>query len=199
MENILNINDLNNLNNEKTLLITVDMINGFIKEGNLHSPSIKRIIPTVKLLNSQLNNCARVFFSDVHESNSLEFKNFPKHCMVGSRETEIIDELHKLSQSAMVYSKSTTNGYWTYEFRKLLEHSSFDNIIITGCCTDICILNLALTLNTYFISNNEDTNIIVIENGVDTFDSPEHNADEYNMMTFKILKANGIKVLNLKE
>lgn len=199
MKNILTLNDLNCLNNEKTLLVTVDMINGFIKEGHLHSSSIKRIIPTVKLLNSQLNNSARVFFSDSHESDSLEFKNFPKHCIVGSRETEIIDELKELSQSAMIYSKSTTNGYWTYEFRKLLENNSFDNVIITGCCTDICILNLALTLNTYFISNKENTNIIVVENGVDTFDSPEHNADEYNRMTFKILKANGITLFSIKE
>lgn len=195
MKNTIN---LKNLNNNRTLLITVDMINGFINEGNLHSSSIKRIIPTIKLINSKLNKSVRVFFSDSHDENSLEFKSFPKHCITGSRESDIIDELKEESKSAMTYSKNTTNGFWTYEFRKLIENNTFDNVILLGCCTDICILNLALTLNTYFINHNEDTNIIVVENGVDTFDSPTHNADEYNQMSFKILKANGVKIFRIK-
>ena len=196
MNNLMKIDELNN---NKTLLITVDMINGFITEGNLHCTSIKRIVPTVLELNSKLNNCAKVFFADAHEEDSLEFKSFPKHCLIGSTESNIIDELIEVSKSALTYSKTTTNGFWTYEFRKLIENNTFKNVLITGCCTDICILNLALTLNTYFINNNENVNVIVIEDGVDTFDAPGHNADAYNIMSFNILKSNGIQVLRLNK
>lgn len=191
--------DITNLNNNRTLLITVDMINGFINEGSLHCTSIKRIVPTILELNLKLDNSIRVFFSDSHTEDSLEFKSFPKHCIVGSTESDIIDELKETSKSALIYSKSTTNGFWTYEFRKLIKNNTIDNIIITGCCTDICILNLALTLNTYFINNKEDVNIIVIEDGVDTFDAPGHNADAYNVMTLNILKSNGIQTLRLNK
>lgn len=191
MNEILNINKLNN---EKTLILNVDMINGFITEGALHSPNIKRIIPTILELNQKLDRAVVRFFADAHEEDSLEFKSFPIHCLSGSTESEIVKELEELAKSHVVYYKSTTNGFWCYEFKKLIENNSFKNILITGCCTDICVMNLALTLNTYFISVNEDVNIIVVEDAVDTFDAPGHNADIFNSMSLNILKSNGIKV-----
>lgn len=194
MNKILNINELNS---EKTLIINVDMINGFITEGALHCSNIKRIVSNILELNKKLDKSVIRFFADAHEHDSLEFKTFPKHCLIGSTESQIIEELEELAKSNVVYYKSTTNGFWSYEFKKFLEYNSFENIILTGCCTDICILNLALTLNTYFISINEDVNIIVVEDAVDTFDAPGHNADTYNIMSLNILKSNGIQVLRL--
>lgn len=199
MNNTNNLINIDELNNNNTLLVTVDMINGFINEGSLHCTSIKRIIPTIIELNSKLDKSVRVFFADAHSEDSLEFKTFPRHCLIGSSESNIINELKEVSKSALKYSKTTTNGFWTYEFQKLINDNTFKNILITGCCTDICVLNLALTLNTYFINKNEYVNIIVIEDGVDTFDAPGHNADAYNIMSLNILKSNGIKILRLNK
>ena len=34
----------------RELFVVIDMVNGFLKEGNLASPSIMRIVPRIQLL-----------------------------------------------------------------------------------------------------------------------------------------------------
>ena len=72
----------------RSLLIIVDMVNGFVKEGALADPNIQKIIPRqLELLKQYLNEkSAVVFIKDTHEKESSEFKNFPPHCIKGTEE-----------------------------------------------------------------------------------------------------------------
>ena len=67
-------------------------------------------------------------------------------------------------------------------------------VIITGCCTDICVLNLAIPLTNYFDQQDREVDVTVVEDAIETYNSPAHNREEYNEMSLKLMKQAGIKV-----
>ena len=77
------------------LLVVVDMVNGFIKEGKMSDKDINHITPRIKsLVESFLSDEEGVaFIKDTHEVNSTEFKKYPPHCLKGTSESELISEL----------------------------------------------------------------------------------------------------------
>lgn len=182
----------------KTIFFSVDINNGFCKNGALFSPRTQKLIPkTKKLLSSVLDkNFPVIAYTDEHQSNSPEFNCYPAHCLKGEEESVLVDELAFLykHKNATVIPKNSTNGFFTLD-KKYLGYS-FDTYIITGCCTDICVYQLAITLKSYFNQNNIHKKVIVIKSMVDTFDSPEHNAEQYNKIFFNSMQSNGIEIID---
>lgn len=189
------------LNNESSLLVTVDMVNGFIREGSLASSYLEELIQKVVKIHNNLDKSQKVFFKDTHEENSKEFNDFPPHCIKGSSECEIVEELIPYTKDAIIIEKGTTNGLFAKEFKELFLNKldEIKNIVIVGCCSDICVMNLALSLKTYLIDLSSDIQVVIVADGVDTYDSPTHNASVYTLMSLYLLKANGIKVEYLEE
>ena len=68
-------------------------------------------------------------------------------------------------------------------------------IVVTGCCTDICVLNLVIALRNYFDQFNKKIDIIVPTNCVDTYNNVNHNREDYNNMAFKLMEQGGIKLV----
>lgn len=66
---IWRINNIKNLENITKLLINVDMVNGFVKEGAMADPYIQHIIPEhIKLMNEAINNQEMVaIIKDTHK------------------------------------------------------------------------------------------------------------------------------------
>lgn len=179
------------------LLVVVDMVNGFIKYGNMADSYINHITPRIKALLDEfvLNNEGISFICDTHESSSREFKKFPVHCIKGSTEEEVISELSDYLKYASIYEKNSTSTMFAPGFINDLDKmKKLKEVIITGCCTDICVLNLAIPLSNYFDQNNRDILISVYKDAVETYDSKLHNRDEYNSMSFKLMKQSGINV-----
>ena len=106
-------------------------------------------------------------------------------------ESQIIGEL--LSLGGTEVKKNSTNA-----FVQLLGARSnlldYDNILITGVCTDICVMQLALSLRAYISEFNGKGNVVVFTDAVDTYDSPVHNADLYNMTAIKLMEQSGVLV-----
>ena len=74
----------------KNLLIVIDMVNGFVREGALAAPSIARIIPhNVEMIQKFLKDSesAVIFIRDSHTPDAVEFKTFLPHCISGTEET----------------------------------------------------------------------------------------------------------------
>ena len=74
---------LSDFDSSKTVLAVVDIINGFIREGAMHSEMIESIIaPSAKLL-EECNRAgiAAVAFADCHGEGCAEFEAFPEHCV----------------------------------------------------------------------------------------------------------------------
>ena len=91
------------------LLVVVDMVNGFIYEGNMKDEYISHIIPgikeTIKEFIARLDR--EIFFiRDCHKENAKEFSKFPLHCIDGDRESEVVDELKEYVSESREYKKN---------------------------------------------------------------------------------------------
>ncbi|HEX3026036.1 MAG TPA: isochorismatase family cysteine hydrolase [Clostridia bacterium] len=186
--------DFESLAPEQTALLVVDMINGFAKSGSLSSGRVGALIPSVAELTGRCREKGfkMIFFADSHPEDSPEFQFYPSHCIRGTRESEIVDEL---KGQGRVIEKNSTNAFLEPEFQTFLkDNSEIRNFLIAGCCTDICVLQLALTLKTHFNRLDERSRIIVPRGAVDTYDAPAHPAELWNLFSFGCMLANGIEL-----
>lgn len=186
------------LKETKELLIVVDMVNGFLKEGALADPKMERITSeVVRLVKLYLNkqNKMVAFIKDSHHENSLEFKKFPIHCLEGTSESELIDELKPFESDALSYKKNSRSAIFAKGFMNdIIQMENLTKIIITGVCLDLCDLDLSLPLMNYFDQIDKDVEIVIPLNAVDTYDSDFHDREEYIDTACKILKQEGIKI-----
>ena len=177
------------LENRKVMLVVVDMVKGFCETGALSSPRCKKIAPEIAKICELLHDADRIFVRDSHTENSAEFGYFPPHCVL--EESELIDELAAYGGTQVL--KNSTNA-----FVKLLSARSslldYDEIIVTGVCTDICVMQLALTLRAYISEFNGKGSVSVLTDAVETYDSPTHNADLYNMTALKLMEQSGVRL-----
>lgn len=177
------------------IVIVVDMINGFVNEGAMADPYIAHIIPEIKRLVED-NKDGAIFIRDCHEEDAVEFKSYPVHCLKGTSESEVVDELKVYTNNENTFEKNSTSAMFAEGFIDTIkEMENLKEVIITGCCTDICVLNLALPLNNYFNQENRNIDIIVPKNAVETFGSDSHARDEYNNIAYKLMMQAGIKVI----
>ncbi len=195
-ENLNSLNDKNitELNLERTMLFIVDMNNGFAKQGELYSERIEKLINPITELSEFLikNGCKITAFTDCHDSESIELRSYPKHCLSNDIESEVVDEIKSI-KGINIIPKNSTNGFFCLEDKNFKE---IDDIIIVGDCTDICIYQLAVTLKAYFNQYNIDKNIIVPIDLVDTYNINNiHNAEIMNIVFLNSMIQNGIQVV----
>lgn len=182
--------------NEEKLLIVVDMVNGFVREGAMADPYIEHIIPEIKRLVENNKSNKTIFIKDCHEEMAVEFLAYPKHCLKGTSESELVDELKEFETKENTYEKNSTSAMFAENFLEdISKMENLKEVTVVGCCTDICVLNLALPLKNYFNQNDKNIEIYVPQNAVETYDAPNHNRKEYNEMAFKLLTQAGIKVI----
>ncbi|MEE5992707.1 MAG: isochorismatase family cysteine hydrolase [Oscillospiraceae bacterium] len=178
----------------KTGLVIVDMVNGFLTEGVLSSPRSASVLPVVENLLKMANASKMpvVAFADCHEPDCIEFQSFPPHCIRGTSESEIAESLQQIGGYLKI-EKNSTNGFLTPEFQQFLtEHPELDKMIVCGVCTDICVMQFALTLKTFCNQSERNLNIILPVNAVETYDAPNHNADLCGMMALQFMAQAGI-------
>lgn len=188
---------MDSFNPESTVLIVVDVINGFAKEGALSSNRVAEIIPNVKSLMSlaKANDVKTVAFADCHTPNSTEFSSFPQHCLEGTSECEPVDEIKSMSDYTLI-KKNSTNGYHAPDFKRFLtEHPNVDTFIVCGDCTDICVLNFCLTLKTSFDQDDKPCDIIVPIDSVETYDAPKHCGELMNIISLKLMENAGVTIV----
>ena len=183
--------------NISKLLINVDMVNGFVKMGSMSDTNIKRIIPEHITLMNRISDEGKIaIIKDTHKKDCREFKRYPVHCVEGEEEADLIDELKIFEENALVYEKNSTSTMYaprfTYDLDKM---TSLKEVIIIGCCTDICILNLAIPMQNYFDQKDRDIKITIPKNAVDTYNSLTHNREEYNNIAFKLMEQAGINLV----
>lgn len=192
--NALPTMSLSELSPEKTALIVVDVVNGFIREGAMSSPLIESIIPTVAAL---MESCKSrgipvAAFADCHKEGCAEFASFPPHCLENTSESELADEL-KAVGGYLLIKKNSTNGFHEEQFKTFLSGiPDTDTFIVTGDCTDICVLQFCLALKTWFTKQDKQVRIIVPVNCVETYDAPYHDADFMNIAAYKLMKDSGV-------
>lgn len=182
---------------DRTAMVIVDMVNGFVREGALKSPRVEALIPEITRLSKLCDglNIIKLAFADCHTAASPEFSAYPAHCMEGTSEGELVDEIKEQGGYTLI-PKNSTNGFLEEKFQKWLkEHGRIDTFIITGDCTDICIQQFAITLKTWFNMQNKKSRIIVPINAVETYDLGLHNGDLVNVMALYNMTINGVEIV----
>lgn len=188
---------LKDLQGKQTALVIVDMVNGFAREGALKSSRVEGLIPEMAELSKACGELriTKLAFADCHTIASPEFDAYPAHCIEGTSEGEIVDELKEIGGYTLI-PKNSTNGFLEEEFHKWLkENEHINTFIITGDCTDICVQQFAVTLKSWFNMKNKKARVIVPVNTVETYDFGLHDGDLMNVMALYNMVINGIEVV----
>ncbi|NLM10403.1 MAG: cysteine hydrolase [Clostridiaceae bacterium] len=188
---------LSGLKPDKTAFIIVDMINGFVREGALQSPRAEGVIPEITRLSKACDELKipKIAFADNHTNESPEFDSYPEHCLGGTSESEVVDEIKEIGGYTLI-PKNSTNGFLEEEFQNWLKQNQHINtFIVTGVCTDICVQQFSITLKTWFNSRNKKSRIIVPISMVDTYDLDIHDAELTNIMALYNMSINGVEIV----
>jgi nicotinamidase/pyrazinamidase len=152
-------------------LLVIDMLRDFLNnDGALYcGESSRKIIPFVKekIEEFHSNKDLVVFICDSHDSDDLEFKVFPKHCIAGTVGAEIIDELPVDEKDVIIKKKRYSAFYGTNLDQILIDHK-ISEVHVVGVCTSICVMDTVGELR------NRDLTVIVYKNGVADFDPEAH-------------------------
>ncbi len=191
--------DLSTLDPTTTVLVIIDMNNGFAKAGSLYSDRVNALIPGIVAIARQCRErgIPIVAYSDCHREASLELRSYPTHCLKDTEETVVISELQEVGIDHCI-TKNSTNGLLAHPDLNLtgaLGRGDERNFIIVGDCTDICIYQYAVTLKAFFNEQDTDARVIVPTSLVDTFDAPGHGADLLNVVFLNSMLANGVEVV----
>lgn len=190
----------NTIGYTKALYVT-DMVNGFVVEGALKDTRIAKTIPEqIKLLEKFKKERQFIgLIRDTHTLNSAEFaKNtFPVHCLDGTSESEIVNELNPYIDYASIYHKNSTSAIFAPNLMSDIKSmSNLVEVVGVGCCTDICILNFLIPLKNSFNQADNIVNVFVVKSATETFDIPDvHEAEYYNKIAYQLMAQAGIIVV----
>lgn len=190
---------MKNLEDVNSAIFVIDMNNGFCEEGALADPTIKRIVPNIRkiIMDGLKRESALFFVNDKHTEDSVEIKRYAGHCIT-PREQKTIKELSIFEEYAdrVFYKNSTCALFAPGMMEMLLQMKNLERIVITGCCTDICIMNFAVALRNFMDEWNVDVDIVVPINAVETFHIPNvHEREEANQFGYRVMESNGIRLV----
>jgi nicotinamidase-related amidase len=193
---------LETLDPQQTAILSVDVIEGFCRVGVLASPRVKAIIPNVVSLiqNAETRGVKDVaFIQDAHPENAEEFGAYPPHCVKGTLEARAASELEALPNWKN-YAHFEKNSISSLESTELVawleERPQLKNLICVGDVTDLCLYSLAIGVKLRSLAQGLGQRIIVPENCVQTWDSPDHPGDLYHAMFLFQLKRNGVEIIS---
>ncbi len=154
-------------------VVVIDMVKGFLEPGhNLYCGDASRqIIPLVAdlLQREKEAGSSILFVCDNHEPDDLEFQMFLPHCIIGTAETEVIDELNGFVEPGSLVPKNRYSGFFGTDLEKRLADLAPDKVILCGVCTDICVLHTASD------ARNRDYTVEVPRDCVASFDPEAHS------------------------
>lgn len=151
-------------------VLVADMVVGFLEPGhNLYCGDASRdIIPNIQhLIESEQAKGSRIFFMcDTHDPDDLEFKMFPVHCIRGTEEANVIEEL--AGYDGEIVPKRRYNALFDTDLAERLAELNPEKVIVCGVCTDICVMYTAADLRA------RDYDVEIHRDCVATFDPQAH-------------------------
>jgi len=172
------------------VILVVDMLKGFYDIGNLANPKMADIIPNVKnLLRRKIAGGWKIYFlADNHQPDDLEFQMFPPHCVVGTKEVEVVDELKQFVTLENYIPKTRYSGFYGTNLEEILKRENPEKVIVAGVYTDICALHTVADLR------NRDYQVIIPKDCVRAL-----NIDETDVWFAHIKNVLGAQVIEKQE
>lgn len=186
---------------KEKIYYNVDMNNGFVNFGAMANPEYKKLVPEqIKMFEKMLRDNGQInFILEAHDKDAVEFKKYPPHCIMGTKEAEVIEEFKKFQNipGARVFGKNSINGIFNEDVRKQIrELKALREVIIEGVCADLCVMDFARSLARYLDEINKETKIYVVRNAIDTYDASGHNREEWLDIAEKVMTQAGIEYVN---
>lgn len=196
---------------DKVAVFSIDMVNGFCREGPLASERVGTLVePVVDVVRRayDLGVRALVLAQDTHDPNTPEFAAYPPHCVAGTSESQAVAELQELpfaGEMVTIEKNSLSMDIGTSFSSWMHEHQHLETFIVVGDCTDLCVYSSAMHLRLYANAHNLQRRVIVPANAVDTFDTPvstarelgikAHDGDLHHILFLHHMALNGIEVV----
>ena len=128
-------------------LIVIDMQNDFI-DGALANKDAQKIIPKIKNYISNWDGYL-IFTRDTHYSDyldTMEGKNLPvPHCIKGSNGHKLYGKVANELEGCLSFEKET---FGSKELANYLSKNKFDEIVLIGVVTNICVISNAVIAKT---------------------------------------------------
>ncbi len=184
----------------KKALYIIDMNNGFVNFGAMANPEYNNLVPEqLKLIDKfRKENELVNFILEGHVEDALEFKTYPKHCVVGTDEALLIPELigEQDKDNTKTYYKNCINGMLNRNLQDDIKRlEKLREIVVAGVCTDLCVFDFVRTYLRYLDQINKEAKLFVVRNATDTFDAPGHNRLEFSEMAYKFMQQAGAIVV----
>jgi len=192
-------------------ILSEDLVKGFTTVGRLASPRIAGVVPeVVRLLQAAYALGVRDFVlpHDSHPPDSPEFDAYGPHCVTGTVEAEMIDELAQLpfADHFTVMPKQSLNPAFGTDLDKWIDdRPGLRSIIVVGDCTDLCVYQAAMHLKIRSNWLKRGLEVIVPEDCVQTYDLPvqealadgvtPHDADLMHILFLYHMALNDIRVV----
>ncbi len=196
---------------EKSAIISVDVINGFLYEGTLASPRVAAIdAPITNLMKAAWEKGLRdiLLVQDAHDEETMEFREFGPHAIQGTAEAETIHRIKDLPffDALTILYKDSLHPALNNEFDDwLAERGDLDTIIAVGDVTDLCLYQLAMYLKLKANADRKNWRVIVPENCTQTWHlsvedaqnmpAKPHHGDLLHATFLYHLALNGIEVV----
>lgn len=159
------------------VLIVIDVQEGFTRQGNLASERTTAALPRIREIveKERAEGTPVIFTKDSHREGDPEFEMFPPHCIVGTPEHDLAEELRDFEpDAAAVVQKTRYSAFHGTRLEEILKDLAPDEIHVIGVCTDICVLHTTADLR------NRDYRVVIRKDGVETFDAPGHEGEDVN-------------------
>lgn len=130
------------------IILVIDMVKGFLEPDHplYCGAESRKIIPCVVKLLSENSDHQIFYICDCHAPDDREFEMFPPHCVEGTAESELIEEL-KLYPGTMI-PKTSFSAFYKTDLEERLKKIDPELITVVGVCTDICVLYTVADLRT---------------------------------------------------
>lgn len=197
---------------QKTVLISVDMVNGFCHRGPLASKNVASIIPQVINIFYACHKFGITYYlllQDTHSEKAEEFEAYPPHCQRGSDESRTIPDIAKLpfAKEFTVIEKNCLSPAFSPSYKTWMKsHPDIDAFIIIGNCTDLCVYTVAMQLRLEANAKDVKRRVIVVADSVATYDLPVETAQKIDALAHDAallhklflyhMKLNGIEVVS---
>ena len=184
----------------RKVLYNIDMNNGFVNFGAMANPKYNDLVPEQLRLIEKVRNEGGIvnFILEGHDENALEFQTYPRHCVLGDKEADLIPELITEQNKPNTYTfyKNCINGMLNLDVQEQLKRLRYlREVIFSGVCADLCVMDFARTNARFLDQINRQAKLFVVKSTIDTFDAPGHDREEWIDIATKVMAQAGIEVV----
>lgn len=200
-EEIMKKEERKKLMDYKKALYIIDMNNGFVNFGAMANPLYNDLVPDqLRIIEKfRKENELVNFILEGHTEDAKEFKNYPKHCVLGTKEAEVIPEFtfEEKREDTKTYYKNSINGMFNSNLQEDIKQlKNLREAVFIGVCADLCVMDFARSYARFLDEMNKEAHLFVIKNAIDTFDAPNHNREYWMNIACQVMEQAGIEVVD---